>query len=192
MASGFYPRFRLPFQCPSGAGAALPALGAVERPSACFSSDSMSRIIRSALDVARYAWALPATCVGLLLSLIAFALGAKVRLVEGAIEIAGGRIDSCLSMLPRCSRFGAITFGHVIIGVDHETLSLHRSHEHVHVRQYERWGVLFFPLYLASSLLQIVRGRDPYLNNSFEREAFAKSACPERLLVARAARPTEP
>jgi hypothetical protein len=35
--------------------------------------------------------------------------------------------------------------------------------------------VLFFPLYLSSSLLQIVRGRDPYLNNSFEREAFAKS-----------------
>jgi hypothetical protein len=45
----------------------------------------------------------------------------------------------------------------------------------VHVRQYERWGMLFFPLYLFSSLLQIVRGCDPYLDNSFEREAFAES-----------------
>jgi hypothetical protein len=59
--------------------------------------------------------------------------------------------------------------------LDHQTLAHHRLHEHVHVRQYERWGVLFFPLYLASSLLQIARGRDPYLNNAFEREAFAKS-----------------
>ena len=69
----------------------------------------------------------------------------------------------------------AITFGHVIIGLDHATLTHLRLHEHVHVRQYERWGVLFFPLYLASSLIQIVRRRDPYLNNCFEREAFAKS-----------------
>jgi hypothetical protein len=42
----------------------------------------------------------------------------------------------------------------------------------VHVRQYERWGVLFFPLYAASSLWQLARGRDPYRDNRFEREAF--------------------
>jgi hypothetical protein len=39
--------------------------------------------------------------------------------------------------------------------------------------------MLFFPLYLSSSLLQIARGRDPYLNNSFELEAFAKSVSGE-------------
>ena len=49
-----------------------------------------------------------------------------------------------------------------------------RSHEHVHVQQYERWGVLFFPLYVASSVVQLVRGRNPYLNNCFEREAYAR------------------
>jgi hypothetical protein len=138
------------------------------------------------LTIARYAWALPATFAGLLFSLIAFALGARGRIVEGVIEIAGGRIDRCISMLPRYCRFGAITFGHVIIGVAHETLTHLRIHEHVHVRQYERWGVLFFPLYLASSLLQIARGRDPYLNNCFEREAFAKSMnCCRALLRSR-------
>ena len=151
----------------------------------------MSHSIRRIFSVARYVWASPATSVGMLLSLIAFAVGAKGRVVEGAIEVAGGRIDRCLLVLPRYCRFGAITFGHVIIGVDHETLSQHRLHEHVHIRQYERWGVLFFPLYLWSSLLQIARGRDPYLNNSFEREAFAKSACSERVLVVRTANPTE-
>ena len=132
--------------------------------------------MRRILTIARYAWALPATMAGLLLSLIAFALGANGRIVEGAVEIAGGRIDGCLSMLPRYCRFGAVTIGHVIIGVDHETLAHCRIHEHVHVRQYERWGVLFFPLYLFSSFLQLVQGRDPYLDNFFEREAFAASA----------------
>lgn len=127
------------------------------------------------LIIARYAWALPATIAGLLLSLVALAFGAKGRVIQGAVEIAGGRIDRCLSTLPGNCRFGAMTIGHVIIGVDHETLAHHRLHEHVHVRQYERWGVFFFPLYLFSSLLQIVQGRDPYLHNSFEREAFAAS-----------------
>jgi hypothetical protein len=135
----------------------------------------MVPVMHRILIIPRYAWALPATFAGLLLSLIAIAFGAKGRIVEGALEIAGGRIDKCLSMLPRYCRFGAITIGHVIIGLDHETLARHRLHEHVHVRQYERWGVLFFPLYLLSSLLQIVQGRDPYMDNSFEREAFAES-----------------
>jgi hypothetical protein len=43
------------------------------------------------------------------------------------------------------------------------------------VRQYERWGVLFFPLYLGSSLWQLLRGRSPYYANRFEREAFSTS-----------------
>ena len=131
--------------------------------------------MRRLLVIARYAWALPATIAGLLLSLVPLAYGANGRIVEGAVEIAGGRIDRCLSTLPGNCRFGAMTIGHVIIGVDHETLAHLRLHEHVHVRQYERWGVLFFPLYLLSSLVQIVQGHDPYLDNSFEREAFAAS-----------------
>ena len=135
----------------------------------------MRPIMRRVLTTARYAWALPATFAGLLVSLVAFAFGARGRFVQGALEVAGGRVENCLLLLPQCCRFGAITFGHVIIGVHHETLARHRLHEHVHIRQYERWGVLFFPLYLSSSLLQIARGRDPYLNNSFELEAFAKS-----------------
>jgi hypothetical protein len=69
--------------------------------------------------------------------------------------------------------FSAITLGHVILGADHATLASVRSHEQVHVRQYERWGVLFFPLYLGSSALAWMRGGDPYRDNAFEQEAFA-------------------
>ena len=84
-----------------------------------YRSASTGPIVRHVLIIARYAWALPATFAGLLLSLIAFAFGARGRVVGGAVEIAGGRIDRCISMLPPYCRFAAITFGHVIIGLDH-------------------------------------------------------------------------
>jgi hypothetical protein len=126
--------------------------------------------------ILRYVWASPASAVGLVVSAVALGCGANVCLVNGVIEVAGGRTYRCISLLPRSLRFAAITFGHVIIGIDHEILRRVRPHEHIHVQQYERWGILFFPLYLLSSFLQFVRGRDPYLNNYFEREAYAAEA----------------
>jgi hypothetical protein len=134
---------------------------------------AMTTYLRLAL---RYAWASPATFLGMLFSVVALVFGASARCVDGAIEVAGGRIHRCIPLLPRFFRFDAITFGHVIIGVDHAVLIHARRHEHVHVRQYERWGILFFPLYLGSSLVQLVQGRDPYLHNHFEREARAKAS----------------
>ena len=50
-----------------------------------------------------------------------------------------------------------------------------RCHEHVHIRQYERWGALFVPAYLAASAWQGLRGGAPYRDNVFEREAYAAS-----------------
>jgi len=136
---------------------------------------SRVRGIRFANNVVRYAWPLPATALGLLLALPALALGATARVVEGVVEIAGGRVPHAMRLAPMRCRFSAITFGHVIIGLDHDVMADVRSHEHVHVRQYERWGVLFFPLYLGSSLWQLLRGRSPYYANRFEREAFSAS-----------------
>ena len=123
----------------------------------------------------RYAWASPATAVGLLFSLIAMLAGARPRVVDGVVEVGGGHLRTLMASLPRCGRFGAITFGHVVIGLDHSLLRRVRAHELIHVQQYERWGVLFFPLYATSSLLQLLCGRDPYRDNAFEREAFAQS-----------------
>ena len=78
-----------------------------------------------------------------------------------------------VSRLPQPVGFAAMTLGHVILAIDPLTLSAVRSHEQVHVRQYERWGLLFVPAYLASSLVQWLRGRHPYRENHFEREAVA-------------------
>lgn len=125
------------------------------------------------MKLLRYLWASPASLVGIVLGLLAIACGARARMVDGALEVAGGRIRVLILQLPEGLRFGAITLGHVIVGIDHAVLGHARSHEQVHVRQYEKWGLFFFPLYLGSSLLALARGRDPYRDNCFEAEAFA-------------------
>ena len=124
----------------------------------------------------RYLWAAPYSAAGLALGLVALLCGASVRVRSGAVEFGGGRMWKVLSRCPRPVAFCAITFGHVILGIDHDTLDSVRAHEQVHVRQYERWGLFFVPAYLFSSLVQLVRRRDPYSDNYFEREARAKAA----------------
>ena len=141
------------------------------------------------IRLVRYLWALPATAVGVAFVLFALILGATARIVDGVLEVAGGRLDRVIARLPEFAHFGAITFGHVIIGLEHGLLDRVRSHERVHVRQYERWGVLFFPLYLGSSLVQLLRGRDPYLDNRFEREAFSQGGSLFGMPIARSRAP---
>ena len=72
-------------------------------------------------------------------------------------------------------RYRAITFGHVILCVDDADDELLR-HELGHVRQYERWGPLFIPAYVAAGLWAIIRGRRPYTDNHFERAARSRSS----------------
>ena len=123
-----------------------------------------------------YLWALPATAVGLVLALFARMGGATALIIDGVIEVAGGRLGRVVSTLPPRFRFSAITFGHVVIGISHSVLEDCRAHERVHVRQYERWGILFFVLYLGSSALEALRGRNPYWDNHFERQARERAA----------------
>ena len=129
--------------------------------------------------ILRYVWASPATVVGLALSAVALCAGADVRCVDGVMEVGGGHLRTLTSRLPSRARFAAITFGHVVIGIDHDVLREVREHERVHVQQYERWGVLFFPLYVGSSVVQLLAGRNPYRDNVLEREAYA--TCAEKL-----------
>lgn len=58
----------------------------------------------------------------------------------------------------------AVTFGHVIVFSRPPTPLLWR-HELVHVRQYERYGLAFLPLYLRFI------ARHGYAAHPFEREA---------------------
>jgi hypothetical protein len=117
----------------------------------------------------------PAAVVGALVAALALCTGATLRRVDGTFEVAGGCLPRAPRAFARRSRFVAITLGHVIVGIDHDALARASAHERIHVRQYERLGVFFFPLYAASSCVQLLRGRDPYLDNAFEREAFAST-----------------
>ena len=135
----------------------------------------------SAARMLRYLWAAPYTVLGLALGALAIPFGATARRHHGAIEIYGGRVGQALARLPEPLRFSAMTLGHVILAVDRSALAQLRLHEHVHVRQYERWGPLFLPAYLLSSLVQLLRGRNPYRENHFERQAYAVVAAKRRV-----------
>jgi hypothetical protein len=123
-----------------------------------------------------YLWAAPATLLGLLLIPIALWQNGSARIVDGVIEAHGGIITAFLRRgLPWVGAGSAMTLGHVVWGRDQHCLEVTRVHERVHVTQYERWGPLFMPLYLAASLAAKFRGKHPYLDNPFEREAFEVS-----------------
>ena len=99
---------------------------------------------------------------------------------DHVLEFHGGAIAWLVSHLPiPGARWAmAITFGHTVLGRSATALDISHSHEMVHVRQYERWGPLLGPAYLACSLTLWVRGRDPYHDNPFEHQAFAQADKP--------------
>lgn len=121
----------------------------------------------------RYLWASPNTLLGLGFVPAALLSGGRVRRVDGVLEVYGPAVGWLLrraGVLP--GGILAMTLGHVVVGRDAAALAGCRRHEQVHVRQYERWGPFFLPVYLASSAAAYLRGRDPYRDNVFEREAF--------------------
>ncbi|MDZ4685817.1 MAG: hypothetical protein SH850_12180 [Planctomycetaceae bacterium] len=126
-----------------------------------------------------YLWVSPGSLVGLTAAAIARRQGGRARVVDGVLEVTAGPL---LALMSRYSAVGggirAITLGHVVLGTDAEALESTRLHERVHVRQYERWGPLFIPAYLACSGWLWLRGRNPYLDNPFEIEAYRADGWP--------------
>jgi hypothetical protein len=119
-----------------------------------------------------YLWAFPATLLGLPFVPWALLRG-RAHVVDGVLEIHGPEIAFTLTRFtPLKGGASAITLGHIVLGRDLQLLELTRSHERIHVRQAERWGPLFIPAYLLCSLWIYLAGRNPYLDNPFEREAF--------------------
>jgi len=122
--------------------------------------------------VLRYLWASPPTLVGLTLAALA-GRGGSIGLVDGVVEAHGPRLRWALAHLPPLTGGAvAVTLGHVVLGRDARALEDTRAHERVHVRQYERWGPFFIPVYLAASVWIAWRGGHPYFDNPFEREAW--------------------
>ena len=127
-----------------------------------------------------YVWVFPGSAVGLMAATLALVSGGRARIVDGVLEVSGGLVTLILKRGNRwVGSIAAITLGHVVLGCDEATLQRTRRHERVHVRQYERWGPLFIPAYLACSVWLGLRGFHAYLDNPFEVEAYAVDDLPE-------------
>jgi len=132
------------------------------------------------LRILLYLWPLPVTLLGMLVALIARSSGGKLQRVNGVLESAGGWPARVLRHgFPFSGAVAAITLGHVVLGVSLDALKATRAHERVHVRQFERWGVLLLVLYPLAGVSAWLRGGNPYRDNVFEREARAaeKAVC---------------
>lgn len=131
--------------------------------------DSSTTTKLGMLTLIRYGWALPASLLGVVLVMLALASGGKARLHSGVWEAAGGWPGRRLARgMPFSGPVAAITFGHVVLGTSERAVRDTRAHEREHVRQYERWGALFFLAYAAAGTWVGLRGGDPYRDNPFE------------------------
>jgi hypothetical protein len=128
--------------------------------------------VRLVLLTLGIAWALPWTLLGLTAGLLGLFTGGSVQRVGKVIEFHGGLIDRVLHWVPIAGGASAMTLGHCVLGRTKADLVRSRRHELVHVAQYERWGPLFVPVYLACSAWLWLRGRDSYHDNPFEIEAY--------------------
>jgi hypothetical protein len=95
-----------------------------------------------------------------------------MQIERGCVEVYGGFVQWGLQRVMGGRGAAAMTLGHSILGQTQNTLRVARDHEHVHVRQYERWGPFFLPAYLGCALALWLRGKDAYLDNPFEVEAY--------------------
>jgi hypothetical protein len=120
-----------------------------------------------------YLWTFPTTLVGLLFLPLALLTGGRAQIIDGVLEIHGGFVRLFLRHFTLLKGgASAMTLGHVVLGQDRDALEWSRPHERVHVRQCERWGPLFLPAYLLASFWMLLRRKNPYRDNPFEREAF--------------------
>src|SRR5689334_7321587 len=121
-----------------------------------------------------YLWTSPTSCWGLMFLPFVRITGGGYQIVDGVLELYGGIVELFLRRATLLEGgASAMTLGHVVLGRDQDALEWSRDHERVHVKQCERWGPLFLPAYGIASVVAVLRGGRAYLDNVFEREAYA-------------------
>ncbi len=135
-------------------------------------------------------WALPYTLVGLAVGALGLATGGGWQRRGRTLEFHGGWTTRFVRNLPARQSIAAITLGHTVLGQTRAVLDQVRSHEAVHVRQFERWGPFMGPAYLLASLWLWLGGGEPYWDNPFEREAYSEG-CGRKIADGSRPSPTE-
>ncbi|RMF38097.1 MAG: hypothetical protein D6753_16360 [Planctomycetota bacterium] len=133
-------------------------------------------MVRVGKRVLALVWASPNSLLGLLIGMVCLATGGRVQIRDGTLEFYGGALRWGFQRMPGGRQIIAMTLGHVILGKSADGLDAARDHERVHVRQFERWGPAMIPAYLLASLAVWLCGGRAYLDNPFEREAYAAAS----------------
>ena len=132
-------------------------------------------MLKTFCRVCRYAWVSLNSVWGLFFVMIC-PHQTTVQIVNGVVEIYGPATDRFLRrVIPLPEGAAALTIGHVVIARDALCMERTRAHEHIHVRQFERWGPFFIPLYACATLIALVQGKNAYHGNCFEIEARNRS-----------------
>lgn len=131
--------------------------------------------MRQIIQILRFIWVSPWTLMGIFLGICGIATGGGFQRVGRVLEFHGGMLQSLLKRAPIVGGASAITIGHTVLARTIVELDRTRAHELVHVRQYERWGPLFVPAYFLASVYMWFRGYDAYMDNPFEKEAYAEA-----------------
>lgn len=128
--------------------------------------------LKAKMKVLQTLWTLPNSLLGIGVGFLGILTGGDVQVRFGCIEFHGGAVTWALKRMPVGAGALAMTLGHTILGQNQRALEIAREHEHVHVRQFERWGPLFIPAYLTASAWLWINRRDCYRENPFEIEAY--------------------
>jgi hypothetical protein len=108
--------------------------------------------------------ALPYDWLGIGLARLA---GAQIRQIHGMTLAYGGKLPRWLAHHP-LGAMDAVTLGRVVLAGNAAILHRTLAHELAHVRQFQRWGVLFPLAYSAASLWSLCKGGGLYWGNAFE------------------------
>ena len=140
----------------------------------------MSSVIDRIAKVLIVLWVAPVSMFALLLLPLAL-WRANWHVTGGVLEITSPALSWFLQRpwfraMSGGTGFAAATIGHVLIARSRISMNKCRAHEHVHVRQCERWGALIPIAYVSAGLYAAWRARRwsaYYWDNWFEREARA-------------------
>ena len=140
----------------------------------------MSSVIYRISRILKTVWAFPVSIIALCVLPLAL-WHAQWAVRNGVLEITSPALSWFLRgvwfrALAGGAGFAAATIGQVIIARDAQCMNACRAHEHAHVRQCERWGILFPFAYVCAGLYTALRKRSwsaYYWDNPFEIEARA-------------------